>query len=415
MLSVTTEEMHLKQFDIKTAFLYGTLKENVYMKQPEGFDDGSGRVCKLMRSLYGLKQAPRCCNMRFVDFLTNLEFMQSVADPCLFIRQKGVAKLMVALYVDDGLIVGSDLNDINNFILELQKQFKITINSTNYFVGMQISKLKCGSIFIDQKVYTQKILDRFNMNDANSVATPAECSANNTEDDDVMPAQGIPYRDAVGSLMYLAIATRPDIAYAVSRVSETLENPTILNWKAVKRIFRYLKGSVELGILYERESSDKLEAFSDADYAGDLESRRSRSGIVCKFKNGAISWSSRKQSCVVLSTMEAEYIAASEAVKELVWQKRLFLELLGQSCIPTVYVDNLSAVKLIKNPEFHKRSKHIDIKFHFVREEFSAGEVNIEHISGDNQVADIFTKALPRVKFEKMRYFLGVRNNTCEI
>ncbi|KAK9732196.1 hypothetical protein QE152_g13029 [Popillia japonica] len=181
------------------------------------------------------------------------------------------------------------------------------------------------------------------MGDANSVTTPAECSAHNI-DDSVEPAQGIPYREAVGSLMYLTIATRPDIAYAVSRVSETLENPTISNWKAVKRIFRYLKGSMDFGILYEKESNDKLEAFSDADYAGDLDTRRSRSGIVCKFKNGAISWSSRKQPCVVLSTMEAEYLAASEAVKELMWQKRLFLELLGQPGTPTVYIDNLNGI-----------------------------------------------------------------------
>ncbi|KAK9675032.1 GAG-pre-integrase domain, partial [Popillia japonica] len=155
---------------------------------------------------------------------------------------------------------------------------------TNGAESVQISKLICGSVFIDQKAYTQKVLDRFNMGDANSVTTPAECSAHNI-DDSVEPAQGIPHREAVGSLMYLTIATRPDIAYAVSRVSETLENPTISNWKAVKRIFRYLKGSIEFGILYEKESNDKLEAFSDADYAGDLDTRRSRSGIVWKFKN----------------------------------------------------------------------------------------------------------------------------------
>ncbi|KAG5873098.1 hypothetical protein JTB14_035250 [Gonioctena quinquepunctata] len=181
--------------------------------------------------------------------------------------------------------------------------------------------------------------------------------------------------------------------------------PSVTNWKAVKRILKYLKGTLDYGLLYRAEFKLKeLEAYCDADYEGDLNTRRSRTGIVCKYSAGAITWASQKQKSVVLSTTEAEYVAASEGTKEVIWLIRLLNEFAQNSeYIPTLRVDNSSAIKLAKNPEFHKRSKHIEMRYHFVREKYQEGVIKIEHIDGQKQIADIMTKPLPRIRFEILR------------
>ncbi|KFD66793.1 LOW QUALITY PROTEIN: hypothetical protein M514_20937, partial [Trichuris suis] len=242
------EDLVLRQFDVKTAFLYGSLEEEVYMKQPEGFDDGSGRVCKLQRSLYGLKQAPRCWNTRFKEFIRKQKLEQCHADPCLFVRIENGKKLIVAIYVDDGLVAGSSNEEVKQFLEELQREFKITVGSLDCFLGMQIQRRKDGSVFVCQKGYCEKILNKFNMAGANKVSTP--CVKHTQETEEVLD-DNTPYRSAVGSLMYLAIATRPDIAFAVSTASQKLESPTKADWEAVKRIFKYLRGTTDFGILYK--------------------------------------------------------------------------------------------------------------------------------------------------------------------
>ena len=212
----------------------------------------------------------------------------------------------------------------------------------------------------------------------------------------------VPYREAVGSLLYLATCTRPDISYAVSVVSQSLSKPTRTHWEKVKRIFRYLKGTSELGILYKHGlNSDRLIAYSDADYAGDIVTRRSTSGFVCMFMGGPVSWSSQRQRSVALSTTESEYIAASEAAKEIVWFARLF-KITNFTTVPLLRVDNLSAVKLVQNPVYHKRSKHIDVRYHFVREKHETGELVVDHVCGEEQLADVLTKPLSRDRFKRL-------------
>lgn len=402
------EKLLLAQFDVKTAFLYGLLQEEVYMNQPEGFDDGSGRVCRLKRSLYGLKQAPRCWNNRFVNFMKRQGLEATSADPCLFVRKSGNRKLIVALYVDDGLVAGSDQDEINSFIKKLQAEFKITKGSMNNFIGMQI-KQSLDGILVNQKVYIENMLKRFNMDQANSLSTP--CGGCEKESEELVGNE-VPYREAVGCLMFLMIATRPDIAFAVSRAARAVEKPTTADWLNVKRIFRYLRATSNYGLFYRKISNNKnVDVYSDADFGGDVKTRRSTTGVVATFAGGAVSWSSRLQKSVALSTTEAEFVAASEGAKELIWLTRLLNEI-GVDCTqkPTLHVDNASAVKLTKNPEFHKRSKHIEIRYFFVRECYLNNQIAIEHISGNNQIADILTKFLSRERFETLREKLGVKN-----
>ena len=270
--------------------------------------------------------------------------------------------------------------------------------------------------FLFTRRRTQRVyLKKFSMQDSNPVTTPIEkccLSAGEVANSKLTTA---PYREAVGCLMYLAVATRPDIAFAVSHVSQYLEKPEERHWSMVKRILKYVKGSTPLGIQYEvAQDIGELEGYSDADYASDSTTRRSVSGILFKYSGGAISWASRKQQSVSLSTTEAEYVAASEAARNAIWLNRMFSELAPLKKVPRLLVDNASAIRLAKNPEFHKRSKHIDIRYHFVRERVQEGELVVEYVRSKDQAADILTKPIPRVQFEELRSLVGMKWRNAE-
>lgn len=408
MLSIAALfNLKLGQFDVKTAFLHGNLKEDIYMKQPEGFNDGTNRVCKLKKSLYGLKQAPRCWTDHFKNLILNLGFYQSTADPCFYIYRKENDLILLTIYVDDGLLAASKIELIDKILNDLSKEFTIkSIKDVKNFLGIEISRLKDGSVFIHQSSFIAKILEEFNMSSANPVSTPIDCSFYDIISEKVM--YKLPYREAVGSLMFLQIVSRPDISFAVNIVSRELENPSEKHWLLVKRIMRYLKGTINVGILYSKNGM--FEAYSDADFAGDKIARKSTSGFVCKFANGPITWQSKKQQCVALSTTEAEYISAATVTKEIIWLKKIFNECKINITTYNLYIDNMSAIKLIKNPEFHQRSKHIDVKYHFVRDNYQKGEINVTYVKSEEQIADIFTKALPKPKFEFLKEKLGLTN-----
>ena len=206
------------------------------MRQPDGYDDNTGRVCKLHRSLYGLKQAPRCWKKRLLNFLSSQTFVQSTADPCLFSRVRDARELFVAIYVDDGLIVGTDEKDVSNFVDVLKREFKITENKAECFLGLQIVRQEDGSLFIHQTAYIKKLLKKLNMMEANSVAIPIETARYGNSE--ASAPVNVPYREAIGGLLYLKTGTRPDIAFSVSVLSEKVENPKEEDWVAVKRVFR---------------------------------------------------------------------------------------------------------------------------------------------------------------------------------
>ncbi|KAL0821972.1 hypothetical protein ABMA28_005360 [Loxostege sticticalis] len=280
LLSVCAKEnMHLIQFDVVTAFLNGNLKEEIFMQQPEGLNDGTARVWKLNRSLYGLKQAPRCWNTCFEQILLDLKFKQCEADCCLFAKHIGQEKILIALYVDDGLVAASSEKLALRFLDELGSKLKITVKPANFYLGLEIKQEK-NSIFISQAAYLKRILERFNMSECNPVSTPIEKTVS-IEDSDSGKVGSFPYREAVGALMYLMTGTRPDIAYAVGVVSRKLANPSKEDWLKVKRIFRYLKGTMKLGIKYQSGKEGVIEGFSDADHAGDASTGRSTSGVAC--------------------------------------------------------------------------------------------------------------------------------------
>ncbi|XP_056173168.1 secreted RxLR effector protein 161-like [Syzygium oleosum] len=247
------------------------------------------------------------------------------------------------------------------------------------------------------------------MKNCNSSSTPTEVGLKLVKDPEGKRVDSTMYKQIVGSLMYLT-STRPDIMYSVSLISRYMENPTEMHLFAAKRIFRYLQGTADFGLLYKKGESSNLMGFTDSDYAGDQDDRRSTSGYVFMMGSGAISWSSKKQLIVTLSTTEAEFVAATSCACQAIWLKKILEELHVESQGPTViYCDNSSAIKLSKNPVLHGRSKHIDVKFHFLRDLTKEGVIDLIYCRSEDQVADIFTKSLKLAAFQKLRNLLGVQ------
>ncbi len=403
MAIAAVEKLKLAQFDVQTAFLYGDLDEEIYMRQPVGYEDGTKKVCLLKKSLYGLKQASRNWNKKFTDFLKAYNLKVSTADPCVFIGN-GERRLILGIFIDDGIVAASHEEDITNLMNYLTIEFKIRVLEAECFVGLEIERSQNGSIHLCQAAYTRKILEKFRMSDAKTASIPAE----NYSLEPSALSENYPYREAVGSLMYLAVGTRPDISFAVGRASRFLSQPKESDVVAVKRIFRYLRGTINYGIVYEQSAKFDLECFSDSDYAGCPVSRRSTSGFVFKLGSGAISWCSQLQKSVVVSTTEAEYVAGAQSVKEMIWIKRLISNLLIKCDSVFLRMDNRSAIRLVENSEPHKRTKHVDIKYHFIREKYEEGNFELTYIPTEDQIADILTKPLARVKFEKFRELMGM-------
>jgi hypothetical protein len=401
----------LRQFDIKTAFLYGDLEEDIYMKQPKGYEDGTHLVCKLQRSLYGLKQAPRCWNKKFKNMLMNFDLKETKADPCVFVSNKNNQLLIVAIFVDDRLITATNNQLVDIMVKYLKDNFETKEGELDHFLGIEIDQRPDGSIFIHQSSYCKRILERFNMEETKVLHIPTD--PQHSLDPNLsgsLEAGEVPYREAVGSLLYLSQITRPDITFAVNLVSRYLEKPLTIHWNAVKRIFKYLKGTFNYGLIYDSSVTPKLRGYSDADYAGDTITRRSTSGFIFMMGDGIVAWCSQRQKSVALSTTEAEYIALSQSIQELIWLTLLISDLLEpQGDTPVLYADNQSAIKLVKNPEYHKRTKHIDVRYHYIREKFSEGMFSLEYVPSKEQLADILTKPTPRPRFQELREMLGIR------
>lgn len=316
------KKLKMRQFDVKTAFLNGDLEENVYMKQPVGFSDNTNKVCKLRKSLYGLKQSSRCWNQKFKDFIEKFGFKSSKADPCVFVKLDETNTVILCIYVDDGMIFGNSDEIIDKIIEHLKQKFEIEVVEAVCFLGIEIDRLDDGSIFVHQAAYARKVIRKFNMENCNPVGVPSDTNQRLSQNDD-SEQSNFPYRQLVGSIMYLAMGTRPDISYAIGVASRYLEKPSSTHVGAAKRILKYIKGTLNRGILYHHSKGEiSFDGYSDSDYAGDLDTRRSTTGFVFTVNGSAITWCSRRQSSVSKSTTEAEYMAASEATSELIWLKR---------------------------------------------------------------------------------------------
>ena len=408
-------DLLIHQMDVETAFLNGKLDEEIYMKQPEGYVKPGEEhlVCKLEKSLYGLKQSSRCWNKAFRECIEKIGFTQASADPCVFIRKEEDTLTIIGVHVDDLMILAQNISEMKRVKDSLKLQFKMKdMGELHYYVGVCIiHDMENKEVHLHQGQYIEKVLKKFGQTEAKPVSTPADLNVKLQKEDGVSRlVDAILYQSIVGSLLYAAIATRPNIAQAVGVVSKFCASPTQGHLTAAKRILRYLKETTYLGLSYKTCAEGNLTGYSDADWAGDIDDRHSTSGNVFLLAGGAVSWLSKKQATVALSTAEAEYVALSAATQEVIWLRRLLTDVGVPPEGPTVvHEDNQGAIAMAKNPVGHARTKHIDIRYHFVREGVQNGAIVLKYIATDEMIADMLTKPLPKHRFEKLVTELGMK------
>ncbi|XP_071678597.1 uncharacterized protein [Lolium perenne] len=404
---------HLRQLDIQNAFLNGFPDEEVYMRQPPGFvdPDKPDHYCKLVRSLYGLKQAPRAWHARLSSVLGALGFSPSVADTLLFVLRRSGLTVYLLVYVDDIIVLSSTAAAIPRLISQLRSEFSVKdLGILHYFLGIEVSSPSSGTLLLRQRKYALEILARAGMLKCTPVTTPMASSERlcSTDGDLLSSEEATQYRSMVGGLQYLTM-TRPDLSFVVNKVCQYLHEPRTPHWSAVKRILRYVRHTVDSGLLLRSSSSTLLSAFSDVDWAGNMDDRRSTGGYAIFYGGNLIAWSARKQSTVSHSSTESEYKTLGNATAELIWVQSLLKELGGvQLRPPILWCDNIGATYLSSNPVFHARTKHIEVDFQFVRERVSKKQLQIRFISSKDQVADIFTKPLPLPLYEHCKRNLNL-------
>jgi hypothetical protein len=402
--------LQLIQIDIKTAFLYGELDETLFMTQPEGFVKDDKKVCKLIKSIYGLKQSPRCFFRKFSTVLKEIGMAQSQSDPCTFIGKINGCTVYIVIYVDDGLVISSNKEAMRILIKFIQQHFELTESSPTSFVGIEIEKdPQTDALQLRQTAYLRDVIEKFGMTDCKPASVPMQLNLNLAPGTEAHDGE-FPYRELIGSLLFLARTTRPDISYAISKLSQFLSCYDETHWQAAKTVLRYLKGTPTLGLEYMAHSDCIIEGFTDSDYAGDRVDRKSTTGTAFFMDKSLISWTSQKQPLIAISSTEAEYIALAEGTKDAVWLRR-FAEELGfiQENPTKINVDNTSTIKLAHNPESFRKSKHIDVRFHKTRELVENKEISVEYIPTTEQTADILTKPLQRQTHTKMK---GLMNMT---
>ena len=411
-----SNDWEIHQMDVKTAFLNGELDHDVYMEQPPGYIDPNhpDYVCKLHKSLYGLKQSARCWNHTLDQFLKSQGYIQGGADGCIYVKivpGENNSFLIFVVYVDDLLPISNDTEMLKKEKAVLCEKYEMTDNGeADYLLGMVIKRDRTSrTLTMSQPTYLRDMLKKFRMENCNAVGTPTDPAAQyrrRAQDEPAFDKQT--YQQAIGCLTYTSTSTRPDIAAALGLLSQYMSDPSESHWTGVKRLFRYIRGTLDYGLTF-RQGDNVLFGYSDADWAGCLDTRRSTSGYVFKVCDATISWMSKKQQTVAKSTTEAEYVALGMAVQETIWLRRLLGDIGYQMCLPTVvYEDNNGAIDLSRNAKHHTRTKHIDITHHFTRERVQAGEVSVVPCPTDDMVADVMTKGLGRVKFQKFRDAMGV-------
>jgi hypothetical protein len=402
--------MNIQQMDVKGAYLNGILQEKIYMKQPEGFSDGSGRVCQLIKTLYGLKQSGREWNKQLDRKLKEKGFTNLKSDPCTYIRRIKDELEIITVWVDDMLLFTTTERSMFNLKAELRSLFEITdMGEPAKIVGIEINRTN-ETLTISQKQYILAILKSEGMQDANPVSTPLDPNIKLEVNPVEMEGnRSNAYAMLLGKLQYLATATRPDIAYAVNRLASYTANPSLIHYTAAKRILRYLKGTKNFVLTYKQiPNQQTFYGYSDAAYAN-TDDYKSTSGYVFLAGEAAITWGSRKQTTVALSSTEAEYIALSEASREAMWLRHLYEELGYIQEKPTLLIgDNNGSIAMAKNPQFHKRTKHVEIRWHWVRNLVQDGLITIKSCRDPEQTADILTKALLRQKHTKHTKELGL-------
>ncbi|GJY17288.1 retrovirus-related pol polyprotein from transposon TNT 1-94 [Tanacetum coccineum] len=381
--------------------------------QPDGFvdPDKPNHVYKLKKALYGLKQAPRAWYDMLSSFLISNDFSKGSVDPTLFIRREGNDLILVQIYVDDIIFAASTPELCDLFAKIMCSKFKMSMmGKISFFLGLQISQSPRG-IFINQSKYALESLKKYGYESCDPVDTPMVEKSKLDEDKEGKAVDPSHYRGMIGTLLYLT-ASRPDLQFAICMCARYQARPTEKHLNAVKRIFRYLKGTVHRGLWYPKDSSFALTAFADADHAGCQDTRRSTSGSIQLLGDRLVSWSSKRQKSAAISSTEAEYIALSGCCAQVLWMRSQLTDYgFGFNKIP-MYCDNKSAIALCCNNVQHSRSKHIDIRFHFIKEHVENGVIELYFVNTEYQLADIFTKALGRERIEFLINKLGMRSFT---
>jgi hypothetical protein len=414
-------EIH--QVDVKGAYLNGEFEEGevIYMRLPPGISltDDKTLVLRLLKPIYGLRQSGRHWYRKFSSVLMGpLRMKRCEVDQAVFYRVEGESVMALASHVDDCSAVASSVELEEEIKTELRKAFEISdLGEINWILGIAVKRDRTArTIRLSQKSYINSMLSRYGFENIKPVAMPMDPSMHFSTSQSPKTTQEFaemkdkPYREAVGSLMYASLGTRPDITYAVSVLSKFADNPGLVHWNAAKRVFAYLAGTKDLWLTYG-DSSAELEGYTDAD--GSMhEDRKAISGYAFLLDGGAVSWSSKKQEIIALSTTEAEYVATTHAAKEALWLRSLIGEIFGKFTGPTtLYGDNQGAIALARDHQYHARTNHIDIRFHFIRWIVAEGKLKLVYCPTEDMIADTLTKALPSTKVKHFAYSLGLRKD----
>lgn len=403
------KKFRFDQLDVKTAFLNGELNDDVFMYPPEGVSLPQGKVLKLRKSLYGLKQAAKCWNDTFNNFVVQLGFQRSENDSCLYTLKKDGKCLYLCLYVDDILLGSEDDNLIDLTKEQLMSKFKIKDKGpVSHFLGLEVNyDREKGIMKIGQTKFAQKILSKFNMLNCNTTSIPINPQL--TLMQDTGDCSDKPYRELIGSIMYLMLGTRPDLSFCIHYFSRYQNNYSDELWIYLKNVLKYIKGSVNLGLVYKRSNQESmLTCFCDSDWASDKTDRKSVSGYLFYLYDNLLLWSTKKQNCVSLSTTESELVALCSALTEGLWVQKVLKDLGVNISKFIVWEDNMGCINIIKNPSNNRRVKHIDLKYHFISEQVANEKLEIKYIDSKHQVADILTKGLNKYQFEILRNELGL-------
>ncbi|KAK2402246.1 putative mitochondrial protein [Trifolium repens] len=399
----------LFQLDVNTAFLHGDLYEEVYMQPPPGLTlDQPDLVCKLQRSLYGLKQASRQWNAKLTETLLASDYKQSKADYSLFTKKTPTGFTAILVYVDDLVLGGTDINEINHLKAFLDQKFSIKdLGSLKYFLGFEVARSSNG-ISLCQRKYTLDLLQDTGLLAAKPCPTPMQPQLQLHKASGKLISDPTAYRRLIGRLLYLT-HSRPEISYAVSKLSQFLDSPTDEHMLAGLHVLKFLKNNPGQGLFFSSSSSLILKGFSDSDWGACPDTRRSTTGLCFFLGSSLISWKSKKQSVVSRSSSEAEYRALAQAACEGQW----LLYLLHDFLIPhespiLIYCDNKSAMHIAANPVFHERTKHIEIDCHVVRDKIQANIIHLLPVTSKDQIADIFTKSLHPGPFHILQTKLGI-------
>ena len=414
-LGMTTHHL-----DVKCAFLYGNLDEEIYMRLPDEYAYSDGKVCRLKKSIYGLKQAPRAWNARLMKDLKSIGYLPFMHAESIFWRHKDGIKIYLLVYVDDFLLITSATspNIVSSLKAEIAAFYTIKdLGQAEYFLGINLEH-SANSIKLSQTAYIHKILDRFNMSECKAVISPMLPHDNLFDkrlatDKEKMLMLNVPYREAIGALMFLSVRTRPDIAVAVGTLAMHVQQPLPKHWEAVKRVFRYLRGSIGEGLVLCKvpTSEFNLRIYADADWATNSEDRLSRSGSVSQIGDSTIWWKSRKQTSIAASSCEAEYMALFESAKDAIWLRNLLCEF-GFCPGPdptTIFHDNQGSIVWAKEDSLRK-VKHVALRYHFTHNLINAGQIELMYVESKSNRADSLTKPLSGIQFSESKKVLGVRN-----